>query len=108
MSKPPLPSIGGQAVFEGVLIRTPGAYAIAVRRQSGEIVVRRRNFVGFAARFRSYRGFLNSPFIRGIVALAESAMCALEAASFAAAQAGSDGPLAGAAIGDPGGDAAQR
>ncbi|PYS77101.1 MAG: DUF1385 domain-containing protein, partial [Acidobacteria bacterium] len=29
--------VGGQAVIEGVLMRTPAAYAIAVRRPDGTI-----------------------------------------------------------------------
>ena len=30
--------VGGQAVIEGVMIRTPNAYAIAVRKADGTIV----------------------------------------------------------------------
>ena len=30
--------VGGQAVMEGVMMRTPSAYAIACRRQDGSIV----------------------------------------------------------------------
>ena len=32
------PYIGGQAVLEGVMMRTPNAYAVAVRRHDGTIV----------------------------------------------------------------------
>ncbi len=30
--------VGGQAVMEGVMMRTPSAYAIAVRKKDGSIV----------------------------------------------------------------------
>ena len=32
--------VGGQAVLEGVMMRSPRCFAVAVRRKSGEIVVR--------------------------------------------------------------------
>ena len=32
--------VGGQAVIEGVMMRTPNAYAVAVRRQDGTIAIR--------------------------------------------------------------------
>jgi uncharacterized protein YqhQ len=34
-------NIGGQAVIEGVMMRAPRSVAIAVRRPSGEIVVKK-------------------------------------------------------------------
>ena len=35
------PDIGGQAVLEGVMMKAPDYMAIAVRRESGDIVVKR-------------------------------------------------------------------
>ena len=32
-------ALGGQAVIEGVMMRSPNHYAVAVRRESGEIIV---------------------------------------------------------------------
>ena len=33
--------VGGQAVIEGVMMRTPYAYAVAVRRADGSITVKK-------------------------------------------------------------------
>ena len=35
------PTVGGQAVLEGVMMRNGDAYALALRRPDGEIVARR-------------------------------------------------------------------
>ena len=101
MCKPRLPRIEGQAVFEGVLMRTSCAYAIAIRRPSGEIVVRQRPMVGFVRPGTALHAMSSLPFIRGLVAIGEGALCALEAASFSAEQAGLGGPLARAALDAP-------
>ena len=37
--------LGGQAVLEGVMMRAPGAYAVAVRRKGGEVVTLRREVI---------------------------------------------------------------
>ena len=37
--------LGGQAVLEGVMMRAPGAYAVAVRRKDGEVVSLRREVI---------------------------------------------------------------
>src|SRR5690349_6781262 len=42
MSNEKRPYIGGQAVIEGVMMRSPKSFAIVVRRKSGELVVRER------------------------------------------------------------------
>ena len=36
------PYIGGQAVIEGVMMRSPRSFSVVVRRKSGELVVRER------------------------------------------------------------------
>ena len=36
----PFLQLGGQAVIEGVMMRSPKCLAVAVRRASGELVVR--------------------------------------------------------------------
>ena len=55
--------IGGQAVMEGVMMRSPKAVAIAVRRPDKTIVVRRDEYHGPAEK----HPWLGWPFIRGIV-----------------------------------------
>lgn len=58
-------NIGGQAVIEGVLMRAPRSMAIAVRRPSGEIVVKKDVVVPLSERFP----LVKLPIIRGAVAL---------------------------------------
>lgn len=57
---------GGQAVFEGVMMRGESSYAIAVRRPDGEIEVSRGDLPTWG------RGLKDVPVVRGIVALAEA------------------------------------
>jgi uncharacterized protein YqhQ len=61
-------AIGGQAVLEGVMMRSPGNWAVAVRKPDGEIAQVVRSIESPMARHRIFR----LPVIRGVVALAES------------------------------------
>jgi len=60
--------VGGQAVIEGVMMRAPGAYATAVRRNNGEIDVDRHEFTSILEK----RKFLNLFVLRGMIALFET------------------------------------
>lgn len=60
--------VGGQAIIEGVMMRVPGAYAIAVRNPKGEIITRREEFISLTEKV----AFLKKPVIRGMIALFES------------------------------------
>ncbi len=60
--------VGGQAIIEGVMMRVPGAYAIAVRNPQGEIITRRREFTSIVEKY----SILKKPVIRGMIALYES------------------------------------
>lgn len=77
------PYVGGQAVIEGVMMRSPRCLAIAVRRQDGTIVVREDAWISIWERLK----FLRWPFFRGAVVLAESVYNGIQALNFAAAQA---------------------
>lgn len=57
---------GGQAVFEGVMMRGESSYAVAVRRPDGEIEVTEGPLPSRG------RGLKDVPVLRGIVALAEA------------------------------------
>lgn len=57
-------NVGGQAVIEGVMMRSPGYYAVAVRNEKGKIVVRTK-------KLKKKNWFLKLFFIRGIVNLIE-------------------------------------
>jgi uncharacterized protein YqhQ len=72
--------LGGQAVIEGVMMRSPHAYAVAVRKPSGEIVVDERPWHSIWNRFK----FLRWPFFRGTVVLVESLVNGLQALNFSA------------------------
>ena len=41
----PTADIGGQAVLEGVMMKSPDAIAVAVRRENGDVVVKREVYV---------------------------------------------------------------
>ena len=56
-------SIGGQGVLEGVMMRSPDSTAIAVRRESGEIVTQKQPTKSLSARYK----ILGIPIIRGVV-----------------------------------------
>ncbi len=57
------PAIGGQAVMEGVMMRSPDNVAIAVRRENGDIVVKCDPNVPISKKHK----WMGYPFIRGIV-----------------------------------------
>ena len=61
-------TVGGQAVLEGVMMRTPSNWAVAVRKPDGEIAQVCRVITSPMAKRRIYR----LPVIRGVVALGES------------------------------------
>ena len=60
-------SVGGQAVIEGVMMRSPNRVSVAVRRPDGEIEVIGWDFVSSTKRSR----ILGLPIIRGVVNLGE-------------------------------------
>jgi uncharacterized protein YqhQ len=60
--------VGGQAVLEGVMMRGVSTWAVAVRKESGEIDVQSFPLVSWTKRHRVLRW----PIIRGVVALVES------------------------------------
>ncbi len=76
-------NVGGQAVIEGVMMRAPRAMAIAVRRPTGEIVVKREEMVPLSERFP----VVKLPIIRGAVALFHSLMMGMSALNFSANEA---------------------
>jgi uncharacterized protein YqhQ len=65
--EPPM-SVGGQAVLEGVMMRAPGAWAIAVRRPDGVIEAVRHELPRLSSRSK----VATIPFLRGIMVLGES------------------------------------
>jgi uncharacterized protein YqhQ len=60
--------IGGQAVLEGVMMRGPSNWSLAVRKPDGEIAQLNHEINSVMARHRIFR----LPIIRGVIALGES------------------------------------
>ncbi len=71
---------GGQAVIEGVLMRSPTHIAVAVRNPKGEIVFERKPFTSLTQRVK----ILSLPFIRGIVGIGEMMVIGFRALNFSA------------------------
>jgi len=76
-------NVGGQAVIEGVMMRAPRSMAIAVRRPTGEIVVKKEMVVPLSERFP----IVKLPIIRGAVALFQSLIIGISALNFSANEA---------------------
>ena len=75
-------SIGGQAVIEGVMMRSPTHYATAVRTPQGRIVIQKIPFKSLVRRFK----ILNIPIIRGAFALVETLYIGVQSLTFSASQ----------------------
>ncbi|MDO8480914.1 MAG: DUF1385 domain-containing protein, partial [Nanoarchaeota archaeon] len=77
------PVIGGQAVLEGVMMRSPHFYGVAVRTEKGKIVtmVERLKGRGRVARL---------PFIRGMVLLVDMMVIGVKSLSWSAQQSGEE------------------
>jgi uncharacterized protein YqhQ len=88
-------NVGGQAVLEGVMMRTPSSWSVAVRRPDGGVSCISNAVTSPASR----RRWLRLPVIRGVVALGESLAIGFRAlaisASVASAEEGEDGELSG-------------
>ncbi|MEM9068426.1 MAG: DUF1385 domain-containing protein [Myxococcota bacterium] len=75
------PYIGGQAVIEGVMMRSPGGLSIAVRRPDGSLVVREEPY-----RSRFNKKIWKLPGFRGVATLVESMSMGFSALTFSAEQ----------------------
>lgn len=73
-------AVGGQAVIEGVMMRSPSYITIAVRKIDGSIRVRDKKFRNLTQRFK----WLNIPILRGVINLFEMMVIGTEAINFSA------------------------
>ena len=84
-------NVGGQAVLEGVMMRGPSNWAVAVRKPDGKIAQICRPIESAMAKHR----LLRLPVVRGVVALGESLAIGFRAlaisANYAAQEEGADG-----------------
>src|SRR5882672_12362545 len=72
--------VGGQAVIEGVMMRTPNAYAIAVRKADGSIV----NTAARLPKWSDKYPLLKLPVLRGSAVLLQSMGLGIKALNFSA------------------------
>src|SRR5215471_18234160 len=72
--------VGGQAVLEGVMMRSPHAWAIAVRRASGE-VVRHQEPIERLSEKHKWMGW---PLVRGVMTLGQAMTLGFRALKFSA------------------------
>jgi uncharacterized protein YqhQ len=86
-------TIGGQAVLEGVMMRTPSNWSLAVRKPDGDIAEVNFPITSAMARHRLAR----LPIVRGVIALGESLAIGFRAlaisANYAAQEEGEDGEV---------------
>ena len=76
-------NVGGQAVIEGVMMRSPKAFTVAVRRADNTIAVREEEWKSLWDRFK----FLRWPFLRGTIVLIEAMTNGMSALAFSANEA---------------------
>jgi len=88
---PARPYIGGQAVLEGVMMRSPSSFAVAVRRADGSINIKERPVTAGISKWSKV------PLVRGMVTLVESLKLGSEALRFSAELYEKDMESAGAA-----------
>ena len=79
-------TLGGQAVIEGVLIRSPNHYAVAVRKPDNKISVKTEKYVSYTKKNKFF-GFL---FIRGVITLFETVIVGMKALIYSANESGEE------------------
>ena len=84
--------VGGQAVIEGVMMRTPNAYAIAVRKADGTIV----NTAAALPKWGDKYPILKLPIVRGGAVLVQSMGLGIKALNYSANEAFADAEEAAA------------
>src|SRR6059036_2149178 len=84
-------TVGGQAVLEGVMMRSPSNWAVAVRKPDGDIAQVHQPIASPMARHVVFR----LPVVRGVIALGESLSIGFRAlaisANYAAQEEGKEG-----------------
>lgn len=72
--------VGGQAVIEGVMMRTPDKMAIAVRKPDGEIEINVENIEPITKKYK----ILSLPLLRGAAAMIESMIVGIRMLTYSA------------------------
>jgi uncharacterized protein YqhQ len=79
--------VGGQAVMEGVMMRAPHSYCVAVRKPSGEIVTEQMP----VSRVSEKHSYFKWPILRGLGTLGQAMSLGMQALKFSANAALDDG-----------------
>jgi uncharacterized protein YqhQ len=85
--------VGGQAVMEGVMMRAPHSYCVAVRRPNGEIVTEEHPLPKISERYPIFK----LPVFRGVGTLFQAMSLGMKALKFSADAALDESPAASAA-----------
>src|SRR5246127_3932653 len=75
--------VGGQAVIEGVMMRSPKGYSVAVRRQDGSVRVIRDVLQTVSEKWKVFK----LPILRGVCVLGQSLVLGIKALRFSAEEA---------------------
>ena len=73
--------IGGQAVLEGVMMKNGSNYAVAVRKENGEIIIKKEKYTGIL----SGTPVRKIPIVRGFFVLIDSLVLGLKVTDYSAA-----------------------
>ena len=73
-------NIGGQAVMEGVMMKNGDKYAVAVRKENQEIVVKTEDYSSFIKN----RKVLSLPVIRGVFNFIDSLVLGMKTLTYSA------------------------
>jgi uncharacterized protein YqhQ len=75
--------VGGQAVIEGVMMRSPKGYSVAVRRQDGTVRVMKDILLGLGQKWKIFK----APILRGVGVLGQALVLGIRALRFSAEEA---------------------
>ena len=75
--------VGGQAVIEGVMMRSPKGYSVAVRRQDGTIRTMKDALLSLGEKWKLFK----VPILRGVGVLAQALVLGIRALRFSAEEA---------------------
>ena len=75
--------VGGQAVIEGVMMRAPKGYSVAVRRQDGTVRTMKNALLSLGEKWK----FFKAPLVRGVGVLGQALVLGIRALRFSAEEA---------------------
>ena len=79
-------TVGGQALLEGIMMKSKEHYAVAVRLENGDIQVTEDDFISIRKKYK----ILNIPIVRGIVNMIETMKLSMKTLSISAEAYGLD------------------